>query len=448
MRKEEARKEEIEIEEEDPRKSGGEARDEEPLAGDREADAKLREEEEAGLKGTGSAGVFTEGAVPEEQVTVDIKEVGREERDYQGDRKLSLISDMDPERAEENEIALADERLEEAILGVGQACRLLLFLAVPLGVFGIFSPWSFACWGVAVPLALLSGYILSRSDALQVPSDSAFPRPLITYTMAFNFIAALSLLAVILCASGSQSIVPLLKTPVCNAPPPPSDDASSAPFPLVNGSSVSPAANTFASDTPAPSVGDLDVERALGGCQAWGLCGDGGTIMIGCSAMRGMTAWNATLFALLALALPSASALLSFKVHTRLQERERIHARALHEPLVAPADVSVVGLLRAVSASASMAAALRTLSSAVSTVRRTASTADTGTLDHAAPLPANEGALRHPSWDAAEPDARDRPLRSMSFSGNRKQTRGPNHAPASDPVGDTRSDHGEGVGLV
>lgn len=172
-------------------------------------------------------------------------------------------------------------------------------------------------------------------------------RPLITYTMAFNFIAALSLLAVILCASGtarrlvplmhadgwrhadlacamlllsdmlilshleactqldasalmlarmllmkrddaaerrahrsghphpahpacaehlaslslppptprppgSQSIVPLLKTPVCNAPPPPSDDASSAPFPLVNGSSVSPAANTFASDTPAP----------------------------------------------------------------------------------------------------------------------------------------------------------------------------------------------------
>eukprot|EP00961_Rhodomonas_salina_P103637 1394154-Rhodomonas_salina.1 len=112
---------------------------------------------------------------------------------------------------------------------------------------------------------------------------------------------------------------------------------------------------------------------SLGGCQAWGLCGDGGTIMIGydpllrqlcafllrsqplptrsccaayltcparvpcsdilvvlraltptylpfaalrerrCSAMRGMTAWNATLFALLALALPSASALLSFK---------------------------------------------------------------------------------------------------------------------------------------
>jgi hypothetical protein len=141
---------------------------------------------------------------------------------------------------EEDAMMIVEENLRLAFNYATYFAFFTMFIAVCTFIFGIFMPWGFSVWAIAVPLGLASFFFYWKCTPLPVTSDSTVPQSLVWVSLAVFSAGAFFFFAGILSASASLSIAPLLGTPLCTSDPIP------PPVDLV----AAPCVNNFASQLP------------------------------------------------------------------------------------------------------------------------------------------------------------------------------------------------------
>ena len=117
---------------------------------------------------------------------------------------------------EDDEKVLAEDRLRLAYSYVNIFVVMMCGVAVFSFVFGVFMPWGFSIWSIAMPLSLASGYLMRhREQLLPVKANNMMPQSLAWVTMIIVYTASFLFLSGILAASASLSIAPLIGSPVC-----------------------------------------------------------------------------------------------------------------------------------------------------------------------------------------------------------------------------------------
>ena len=131
---------------------------------------------------------------------------------------------------EEDAMMIVEENLRLAFSYATYFAFFTMFIAVCTFIFGIFMPWGFSVWAIAVPFGLASFFFYWKCTPLPVTSDSTVPQSLVWFSLAVFSAGAFFFFAGILSASASLSIAPILGTPLCTSDPiPPPVDLFARP---------------------------------------------------------------------------------------------------------------------------------------------------------------------------------------------------------------------------
>ena len=234
---------------------------------------------------------------------------------------------------EEDAVMVAEENLRLAYSYAGYFAICMMFMALCCFVFGLFMPWGFSSWAIALPLGLASFYFYWKCTPLPVTTDSAVPQSLVAVSFAVVCTSSFLFLSGILSASASLSIAPILGTPICtgNIPPPVNLTAAklvvqNATINMLNETSARNSSETVVQNASASRevhpLSGLDTATLIkfGGCQGWNMCGGMGIKMLTCSKLKGFNDWNAVFFFFSSFLIPSLWMWIYYVITIRLQE--------------------------------------------------------------------------------------------------------------------------------
>ena len=254
-------------------------------------------------------------------------------------KPVAVVDGPDPSfRVDEDDpVMIAGENLRQVYASAGYFAYGMLFFSLLCFIFGIFMPWGFSAWAIALPLGLASGTFVRYCLPLPPRDDNGMPMSLACASVVVIYGACFLFTAGILSASASLSIAPIIGTPVCNEGIPTLSNVTSnssrtvatpAPREKLTNSATNP-------EGPNPLSGlDVDDVLKLGGCQAWNMCGAQGIKMLDCSTLKGFNDWNSVFFFLSSLLIPALWSWIYYTVSIRLQENaEAMNTGCSFEPI-------------------------------------------------------------------------------------------------------------------
>jgi len=245
---------------------------------------------------------------------------------------------------ENDPVVLAGERLRQANSYAGAFAGLMISLAIISFFFGIFMPFGFSVWAIALPLGLSSGYFLRYCYPLPSSDGDSTMSPSLTWvSIVVVYVGASLFFAGILAASASLSIAPIIDTAVCTGAMPPPINVSTVQVDTKNGTNVTRSGNQgggslnatgnfttaptkTVTGNPAHPLSGLDAETLMkfGGCQAWNMCGEKGIKMLTCSQLKALNDWNAVFFFLTSVTIPLVWLWIYYVISVRLAENAAV----------------------------------------------------------------------------------------------------------------------------
>ena len=238
---------------------------------------------------------------------------------------------------EEDPVMIAAENLRQAYSFAGYFAGSMLMFAFLCFIFGIFMPWGFSVWAIALPLGLASGHFLRYCYPLPASDgDATMPQSLAWVSIAVVCVGCFLFMAGILSASASLAIAPLISTPICDGVIPPPLNVTEI---AVNETTQVPSLKNSSKpqkpvSTSHPLSGlDPATLMKLGSCQGWNMCGSEGIKMLSCSELKGFNDWNAIFFFFSSIIIPMVWFWIYYTITVRLQEEENVAKTGVSEVL-------------------------------------------------------------------------------------------------------------------
>ena len=262
---------------------------------------------------------------------------------------------------EEDALMLAEERVRQAYAYAGGFAIAMCLMSVLCFVFGIFMPWGFSVWSIAVPLGVGSGYFLRYCYPLAINSHD-MPQSLAWVSIVVIYVSCFLFFSGILSASASLSIGPILSSPFCTGLLPPPHSMTPAPVaaqaPVVTPKNTSafstdqngnPTTTSNASNSTVPQAAnvtasknvevnelcglDADTLVKFGACKGWNMCQGKGIKMLTCAKLKAFNDWNAFFFFVSCFLVAAVWMWIYYIITVRLHEMAQAIATGDHAVL-------------------------------------------------------------------------------------------------------------------